>query len=200
MAYLPNYLRLALLVLMLVLYLRPIALLGTAAVAVTVYINTKSVLQREQAAARAAATARGGSGSSGTAQRAQQQAAAAADQKPLVGLSTLATWLLVAYTGCLPIILLAVLLSTLLVLVHSCTREARSESKHRGRAPLGYTLQQVLGRQQPPQPSADTRLVFKELWWLWRGWSGRKARQALSRLRFVVQEVRDLIRFRGSAK
>lgn len=56
------------------------------------------------------------------------------------------TWLLVAYTRCLPVLLLGAVVALVAVLVHCGLRRAPSEYRHRGRQLLGFTWRQVLGR------------------------------------------------------
>ena len=73
--------------------------------------------------------------------------------------STVATWVLVAYTRCLPVLLLGMAAALVVVLLHCALRRAHSEQRHKGRQPLGYTWQQVLGRgERSPRAGG------------WRGW------------------------------
>lgn len=197
MAYLPNYLRVAVSILLLVMYLRPAALLGTAGVALSAYLGVRRALRRQAAQQAAAEAAAAGGQATPPRQLTFGDAAAGGEedgQQPALGaLSTLGAWLLAAYTRCFPMILLAAALSTLTILLHGTTRKAPSEARHRGQRPLGYTLAQVLGRAPP---GADPRLLFRQLWWLQRAWAERKARKALAWVRYWGFVLRDSLRSR----
>lgn len=154
--YLPNYWRLALAILFLTFYLRPAALLGTAAIALSMYHHYNRIKQQQQRERE-----RRGNGT---------DSAAAAPEMPqdpneqlLSAAYTIGAWMLVVYTRCMPILMLAMVLATASVLLHAVARRAPSEYRHRGRHLLGYTLSEVLGRSAPPTADADPRLLFKQL-------------------------------------
>ena len=162
--FLPNYLRLAAGVLLATFYLRPKALLGAAAVVGSLYRSATLAYRRQQQQQQAAAAAGAAAGTDGRAARQQQQqqpqANAAAgmpvnrrwaagtdpNEQLVTAATTLLTWLLVAYTRCLPMLMLGSAASLAVVLVHCGVRRAPSEYRHKGRQPLGFTWQQVLGR------------------------------------------------------
>jgi len=156
-------------------YLRPKALLGAAAVAYTLYTTLSRAVaqqqqqqQQQQAGGAAAPAAR-------RAPPAEDPAAQLMAAAMMVG-----TWILVAYTRCLPIMALSLALAAAAVLAHAATRRGVSEYRCRGRPTLGFSLWQVLGRQPAP-PGSDPRLLFKQL--------GRGAQQA------VLQRARHLGRW-----
>ena len=59
---------------------------------------------------------------------------------------TVVTWLLVAYTRCIPVLLLGMAASLVAVLAHCGLRRAPSEHRYKGRLLLGFTLRQLLGQ------------------------------------------------------
>jgi hypothetical protein len=146
-------------------YLRPKALLGAAAVVGSLYRSATLAYRRQQQQQQAASAAGAVAGTDGRAvrqqqQQQQQQANATAgipvnrrraagtdpNEQLVTAATTLLTWLLVAYTRCLPMLLLGSAASLAVVLVHCGVRRAPSEYRHKGRQPLGFTWQQVLGR------------------------------------------------------
>lgn len=167
--YLPNYLRLALLVIMLTFYLRPIALFGAISLAASMYLNLTRVLQEQQNAALE--QAHRNAGRSGGPTFASSAAVGSGfsfsqnHQDPTQQLGalflTLITWFLVAYTRCLPIVILALALAGLTVSMHAALRRAPSEYRYKGKSPIGWTIDQVLGRRMVPQ-GEDARLVFRQ--------------------------------------
>lgn len=151
MSFLPNYLRLAAAVLLATFYLRPNALLGAAALAVSMYRSISRALVHQAADAAAAAQGSGSGRSSsrssrGTAAGAAGGAAADPNEQLVTAALTVVTWLLVAYTRCIPILLLGMAVSLVAVLVHCGLRRAPSEYRYKGRQPLGFTLLQLLGQ------------------------------------------------------
>lgn len=151
-SFLPNYLRLAAAVLLATFYLRPKALLGAAALAVSLYRSISRALERQAADAAAAqhgGRARGGIGRGPAAAAAAGAAGGAAadpnEQLITAGL-TVVTWVLVAYTRCMPVLLLGMVASLVAVLAHCGLRRAPSEYRYKGRQPLGFTLRQLLGQ------------------------------------------------------
>ncbi len=149
MTFLPNYLRLAAGVMLATFYLRPKALLGAAAVAFSLYRSIALAMRRQHAEAAAAAeTAQQGGGRQQHVAAAQRAAVAAADpnEQMVTAAATVVTWLLVAYTRCMPMMFLGVVNSLVVVLLHSALRRAPSELRHKGRQLLGFTWRQLLGR------------------------------------------------------
>lgn len=147
--YITNYLRVMLLILMLTLYLRPIAIFGAAAIAVSAGYNINKAMQQQQ----------------------QQQTpprdatappTALQSQSSTGAVLAVLTWLVVVYTRCMPIVFLGLLIGGGVVLTHAALRSSPSESRYRGRTTLSYTILQVLGRRQVP-PGSDSRLVFKQV-------------------------------------
>ena len=142
-AFLPKYLRLAAAVLLATFYLRPKALLGAAALALSIFRTLTRALERQAAEAAAAAAGGAGRGAAGAAP------ADPNEQLVTAGL-TVVTWLLVAYTRCVPVLLLGMASSLVAVLVHCGLRRAPSEYRYKGRQPLGFTLRQLLGQGALP--------------------------------------------------
>ncbi len=196
--YLPNYVRLAVAITLLVMYLRPKALLGTIAVVASAYIHLKRALRR-QAEQQLVQQQRVAGGRAPAAAAATAFEAAEQQQAPVTALTTIGTWLLVAYTRCFPMILLSLLLSSVAVLGHAITRNAPSESRYRGKLPLGYSWEVVRGRRLPSWPGADPHLVFKQLWWLGRALVVRKVRQAVRYYRYAMYVARESLQSRREA-
>jgi len=134
---------------MLTLYLRPKAVLGAAAIALSTAINLPHALAL---ASDPAARER----------RRQQQQQEDPSAQMWRSLLMIATWLIVAYTRCVPVLMLGMMLAAGCIVCHASARQAPSEVRYRGREPLGYSLGQVLG-MQPVQGGADPRLVLKQL-------------------------------------
>ncbi len=173
--YCTNYLRCVALILMLTLYLRPLAVVGALLLAVSISFNINTAIEMQQRRLDAA----GGGGA---------QAPAAGNmtpQSPLGAVLAIATWLAVVYTRCMPIIVLGVSIGLFICLLHAALRTSPSELRLRGNgaggtgntnpislhfyrnrgaaaAPHSYTLGQVLGRQPVP-PGCDPRLLFKQI-------------------------------------
>ena len=142
MTFLPNYLRLAAGVLLATFYLRPKALLGAAAVVGSLYRSATLAYRRQQQQQAAAAAGAAG----GMPVNRRRAEAADPNEQLVTAATTLLTWLLVAYTRCLPMLMLGSAASLVAVLVHCGVRRAPSEYRYKGRQPLGFTWQQVLGR------------------------------------------------------
>ncbi|PSC73348.1 Drug Metabolite transporter superfamily [Micractinium conductrix] len=193
-SFLPNYLRLAGAVLLATFYLRPKALLGAAAVAVSMYRSLGLALRRQQAEAAAGAAGSEGRGRQPplAQQRAQQQQQQRTDpnESAVTAATTVVTWLLVAYTRCLPMLLLGATASLVAVLVHCALRRAPSESRHKGRQPLGYSWRQVLGRDPAPE-GADPRALFREVAAALRAAVALRARYALALLRYRARTLAE---------
>lgn len=145
-AFLPNYLRLAAAMVLATFYLRPRALLGAAAVAYSVYRSVGAALERQRREQAAAAAAAGG-GPYGA--RPAARPPADPNEQAVNALVALVTWVLVAYTRCMPVLLLGAVGALAAVLAHCALRRAPSEYRHKGRQLLGYTWRQVLGRGAP---------------------------------------------------
>lgn len=137
---------------MLTLYLRPIAIFGAAAIAISAAYNINKAMQQQQQQ-RTANDATNQGTAPPTAPQTQSSIGA--------GLA-IGTWLVVVYTRCMPIIFLGLILGGGVVSTHAGLRQSPSETRYRGRTPLSYTIYQVLGRQPAPTGS-DPRLVFKQL-------------------------------------
>ncbi|KAL4424091.1 hypothetical protein ABPG75_001392 [Micractinium tetrahymenae] len=158
--FLPNYLRLAGAVLLATFYLRPKALLGAAAVAYSMYRTVGAALERQRQELQQQQAAAAGGGANGS--RAAARPPANPNEQAVNALLAVVTWLLVAYTRCLPMLLLGAAASLAAVLAHCALRRAPSEYRHKGRQLLGYTWRQVLGREPVPDGS-DPRALFREL-------------------------------------
>lgn len=121
-------------------YLRPQALLGAAAVAYSMYRS--AMLQQERYSSNVTLQQQQEANARQQQQRPSRSAAAVKDNTSF--LTTVVTWLLVAYTRCLPILLLGLVASLLSVLVHCALHRACSEYRHRQMR--GFTWRQVLGQ------------------------------------------------------
>ncbi|KAG7674060.1 hypothetical protein NADE_004252 [Nannochloris sp. 'desiccata'] len=173
--YCTNYLRCLLFILVLTLYLRPIAVLGALVLAVTISFNINTAIEQQRR--------RLGVGAQGEAAAAANAAAPTTLQSPLGAVLAISTWIAVVYTRCMPIILLGVSIGLVICLLHASLRTSPSELRLRGSsanatanpitlhfqrfnraaaAPHSYTLGQVLGRQPCP-PGCDPRLLFKQV-------------------------------------
>jgi hypothetical protein len=144
---------------------------------VTLSFNINTAIEQQQRRVEAAAGAQqGGDGN----------AAPTTSQSPLSAVLAIITWIAVAYTRCMPIIILGLSIGLVLCLFHASLRTSPSELRLRGSntatatnpitlhfqrfhrsvaaataAPHSYSLGQVLGRQPSP-PGCDPRLVFKQ--------------------------------------
>ena len=176
MFYAANYLRLMLFLLMLTLYLRPIAVIGAMALAITTYYNITAITQRHQ----------------------QQHANEQQSNGTLGPALAAATWIVVVFTKCVPILLLGLCIGCIAVLVHASLRPSPSEQRTytatpllasvgggngRGRRrspPLSYVLRDVLFAHRytiNPQEGIDPRLVFRQLWDAGGRWAAYKTTQ-----------------------
>jgi hypothetical protein len=191
--YLPNYLRLAAAVVLLTFYLRPKALLGAAAVVYTMYATmTRAVQQQRRRQQQQQQQQQGGGGGGGAAAPAPP---ADPNDQLLAAATMVATWFVVAYTRCLPIMLLGVALAAAAVLLHAASRRGASEYRYRGRAPLGFSLWQVLGREAAPAGS-DPRAVFKQLARGARQEAAQRAQWAGRWAKFYLLSTADAVRRR----
>jgi hypothetical protein len=168
--FLPNYLRMFLIIFLLTFYLKPKALIGAIAICINVYVNRNAffVSQQQQPSTQAPRQHI----PSPSQQQQQQQ------QQPHINPTVAIICSIIAMvTNCLPTTILATLLSTLFILLHaSITRSPsdlhhhhhRSNIKNRGRKssistaePLGWSLSQVILKND--NNDNDTRLLFKQL-------------------------------------
>jgi hypothetical protein len=183
-AFLPNYLRLAAALVLAAFYLRPRALLGAAALGAAAWLGGGRALEAQQREAGAAAAAA----------RAGRPAPAREPTGALAALGMLATWILVARTGCMPILLLGALAAAAACAAHAAARRAPSELRHRGRAPLGWPFRAVVGAGPPPPAGGDPRLLFRELWHGARGAAAVRAASAGRWARYYAMLARDTVR------
>lgn len=115
------------------------------------YRSLRRALERQAAEVAAATEGRGGGGGGGRQQGSSSggggRAAAADPNEHIItaGLTVL-TWFLVAWSRCMPVLLLGSVNALLAVLLHCGLRRAPSEYRYRGRAPLGFTWSQLVGR------------------------------------------------------
>ena len=189
--WLPNYLRLAIGVLLAVFYARPIALPGAVLLLFSFVRATQAALAMQ-----------GGAGEPGDgavpAQEAGPLSTPAASQALSVALG-IATWLAVSRTGCLPFLLLGLVLAALSVGAHASLRRVgaappSSTARLAVRLPLlrrmaspasparlppaaqGWSFGQVLGVSAVPE-GAQPRLVLKQgVARAWRGCRGAVVR------------------------
>lgn len=188
--YCSNYLRVTVAILITTLYLRPIAVLGAAALLTSGYFSVIAAVRNQNVLNR---------DSSG-----QQHSAKGSNQNPefssqsqMSAWMMIASWLIIVYTRCIPIIALGLLMSLLFILLHSSLREAPSESRYRGSAPISFSISQVIGLEERPENS-DTKLMFKEIAKEFRvGLIYYIARSRLW-LYFQLRSIKDLFRWRRS--
>ncbi|KAI3432223.1 hypothetical protein D9Q98_003785 [Chlorella vulgaris] len=197
--FLPNYLRVAAGVLLATFYLRPRALLGAAAVLYSMYRSAAIAYRRQQqeAAAAAAAANRGVPARqtrtvAAAAAAGEGEAAADPNEQVVTAALTVVTWLLVAYTRCLPILLLGCAASLVAVLLHCALRRSPSELRLKGRQLLGFTWQQVLGREPAP-PGYDPRALLRELAAEARVAAARSWRQGCRYCRYYALTAMDRV-------
>lgn len=134
--YAGNYLRMSLVILLLMTYLRPKSIVGILVVGYNIFSNYGTLVSSQT----------GG-------METQQQNM---DSNRTIFMAGL-TWLAMIYSKCMSIIALALLLSTSTVLLHASLRRAPSEDRYKGRKPLSFSFQSVL-RGLP----RDSRKVFRE--------------------------------------
>eukprot|EP00887_Chlorella_sp_A99_P003351 scaffold26.g3351.t1 len=195
--FLPNYLRLSLAVLLGAFYLRPRALAGAAAVAYSTYralsrAYRRQAARQERAAAAAAGGARG-RGAAGTGARGEEAPAAGQAEQLASAATTLVTWVLVATTRCLPIMLLGAVLSLVTTLLHTSLRNAPSEARRGARQPaLGHPLAAVWRGGSTPA-GADSRLLFRQLWAAGAAAVRERAAWAARRVRLWARDAREAL-------
>ena len=135
--YVGNYLRLSLVILLLMTYLRPKSIVGIVVIACNIYSNYDALVVSQ---------------SQGTRARGQP-----ADSNRTIFMAIL-TWIAMIYSKCMPILSLALLVSMGVIMLHASLRRAPSEDRYRGRKPISYSFESVL-RGLP----RDSRRVFREL-------------------------------------
>ena len=152
MTYLPNYLRVALVMVQLSLYLRPRAVFGCAALATAAYFNwttyQRTAEQQQQQQRR---------------RPPPQPPSQAQQQGSLSAVALLCAYLLAAYTGCIPIVALGLALGTATSAAHAFSRRAAREYRHRGKERIDVPLAAALRVWQPVPTGEDPRRVFREL-------------------------------------
>jgi hypothetical protein len=170
-------------VVVMTLYLRPRAVIGVIALCISIVLQLRRITDHHR--------------TGGGPERVNTNALSAprirgdvptAVQGPASTIVALLTWILVAYSRCIPILLLGVFLASLAVTMHAGARQAPSEERYRGRERVSYSLVEVLG-WRPVVADSDPRLVFKQLWnevvvlcktivFGARRWAGMAARRA----------------------
>jgi hypothetical protein len=134
-----NYLRVAASIVMLTFYLRPLALLGGAALAYSLYRHVYGAIEQQRRQQQ---------------QQAEQQQPDNPNEQILSVVSGIGTWLLVAYTKCVPVVALGLFLSSIAVLVHASLRRGQTEHRLRGRQIFGLF---VGAGAEPPRDAAPAR-------------------------------------------
>lgn len=142
--FLGNYMRMALLILMLTTYLRPKALLGVIALGYNIFSGMKKIRSLN-------------------ANRNPQERLQERNMNNVDAVVALLTWLLVVYSKCTSIILLAFVLSSMFVLVHASLHTSYSESKWRGKERLSYSFFEVM-RGKRGHGGDDPRQVVWDLY------------------------------------
>jgi len=163
---------------MLTMYLRPLAVVGAAALALSAYFSLRHAFAlASETGARTQA-------------RSEQE-----DSTEYIfrGALSVGTWITVAYTRCVPVLLLGFLLALWAIAIHATLRPAPSETRHRGRTPLGYTVAQCIGRQ-PVAGGADARLVFKQLLFVGYQWVAVRGKLAWRWSKYYFLTAWDAIR------
>lgn len=139
MYYAGNYMRVSLVILVLMTYLRPRSIVGIVVLAYTMYSNYSNMV---------AAAALGES-------RREETNSNSNNRTLAMGLLT---WVAMIYSKCMPIISLALLVSLGGVMLHASLRRAPSEMRYKGRRPISYSFESVV-RGLP----RDSRRVYREL-------------------------------------
>ena len=134
MYYASNYVRISLVVLLLMTYLRPKSIVGIVVMAYNIYSNYDVLVQR-----------------GGEDHRRQQ------DSNRTIVMAMI-TWIAMIYSKCMPIISLALLVSMGVIMVHASLRRAPSEDRYKGRKPISYSFESVI-RGLP----RDSRRVCREI-------------------------------------
>jgi hypothetical protein len=129
--YVGNYVRLSCLVLLLCTYLRPKSLFGIALMAYNAY-NSYSAYNAYSGVSKQAEPARPNA------------------------VITIVTWLVMVYSKCIPIVLLAMTVSVAAIFFHAGLRRAPSETRRRTNA--SYSFRQVW----KDQPRGEARRLFRE--------------------------------------
>jgi len=150
--YICNYIRVALLILLMVTYLRPKAILGILALGYSGY-NALKMLE--------SASRRKEIGGIRSLQHKEElekwDLGQASYNKSMMAIMT---WFLIIYSRCMPIILLAILLSGLFILMHASLMKSVSEHKVRGRKVLSYRFMEVIRNSSR---TGDPRFLLREL-------------------------------------
>lgn len=134
--YAGNYMRISLIILVLMTYLRPKSVVGIVVLAYTIYSNYQVLV---------AAQVRGG----GPRHH---------DTSNRTIVMAMLTWVAMIYSKCMPIISLALLVSLGVIMLHASHRRAPSETRYKGRKPISYSFESVV--KGLPR---DSRRVYKEI-------------------------------------
>ena len=162
---------------MFTLYLRPIAVFGAAAIAVSAAYNINNAMNQQQP----------------TTDAAPPPPAAPQSQASLAAGLAAFTWVVVVYTRCMPIIFLGLVIGAIVVLMHAGLRQSPSEMRYRGRLLHSYTFYQVIGREPVPAGS-DARLVFTQIGReCWKGMV-KRAKGVKRWAVFYILSVWDIVR------
>ncbi len=151
MYYLPNYVRMALVVLFLMVYLRPKAILGVLAVLYNMYSAFQAQQRRNSRIEDKDQETRGK-------ERLQRREQPSTAQVYLA----VVTWILVTYSGCLPIMLLSLVLSLVFIALHASLRQSQSEGKYRGKSVVCFKFSDVLRRKRGG--TEDPWALFKDMY------------------------------------
>lgn len=159
------------------LYLRPAAVIGAVVLGVSIVYNLNHALETQRAAAGGGAA----------------PPRAAQPPSTLGALLAVGTWVAVAYTRCIPVIGLGLGLGGAAAAWHAALRAAPSEARHRGRAPISYSLWQVLGREAAPA-GADPRALFRQAAAAGVGAAARRAAAARRWAKYYALTAWDAVR------
>lgn len=137
-------------------YLRPRAVIGVIALCISIGLQLRRVMGHQR-------TGRENMRANASTMAPETPTEISRLQGPTSTIVALLTWILVAYSRCIPILLLGVSVASLAIIMHAGTRQAPSEDRYRGREKFNYSLGEVLGWRSVA-PNSDPRLVFKQVW------------------------------------
>lgn len=144
-----NYIRVALVILMMVTYLRPKAILGILALAYNAFQMLGPSARRKELG-----------GNRSLQQNEELEKLDLGHASYNKSIMAILTWFLMIYSRCMPIIMLAILLSGVFVVMHASLIKSVSEHKARRKKVLSYQLMEVIRNSSK---SGDPRSLFREL-------------------------------------
>ena len=139
--YFGNYMRLFLCILVLMTYLRPKSIVGIAVLGYNMYSNYERALQ-----------------ASGGMQREEEDRSADLGSSNKTILIAALTWVVMVYSKCMPILLLAMMVSLVAIIVHAAIRASASECRYRGKKVISYSFKDVWRGD-----GGDSQRIYREI-------------------------------------